>query len=195
MLFQIFFQDTQGSFVDLPPNQPPNQPRPCIIFCSIQIFHNSGSESFIEFVNGCWQRINHFPTGYYGKQFDCSLYLFSVCDFNLTVLLHRELYTGFLQRINQFSCSVKFANGYYDNQLTDSNRWWYFYICQKFMYDRWITYLWLFVDWKATIMSYFIGYRKHKTDKSTARCKLPLFFTAGHETGSKTRTLIDKSKN
>ena len=131
MLFQWTCLKLQQSGENLPRKLPPNQPRPCILFYTLQIFHNSGSEWFF----------------------------FSVRDFNETVLLHRELYTGFLQRINQFSGSVNFANGYYENQLTDSNRWWYFYICQKFTYDRWITYLWLFVDLRATITSNFTGYR------------------------------------
>ena len=56
-------------------------------------------------------------------------------DFNVTVLLHCELYTGFLQRINQFSSSVKFANGYYENQLTYSNRWWYFYMSEIYVWS------------------------------------------------------------
>ena len=60
---------------------------------------------------------------------------FSVRDFNVTVLLHCELYTGFLQRINQFSSSVKFANGYYENQLTYSNRWWYFYMSEIYVWS------------------------------------------------------------
>ena len=119
----------------------------------------------LKFVNGHRQRINHSrlditETNWFNQLIAIANFsFFSVRDFNVTVLLHCELYTGFLQRINQFSSSVKFANGYYENQLTDSKRWWYFYICQKFTYDRWITYLWLFVDFRATITSNFTGYR------------------------------------
>ena len=131
----------------------------------LQIFHNSGSESFNEVcqwsptANKSFWLVIMKPIWFNPLITIANFRFLSVRDFNVTVLLLCELYTGFLQRINQFSSSVKFANGYYENQLTDSKRWWYFYICQKFTYDRWITYLWLFVDFRATITSNFTGYR------------------------------------
>ena len=118
----------------------------------------------MRFVNGHWPRKNHpdwllrKPIWFNQLIKIANFSFFSVRDFNVTVLLHCELYTGFLQRINQFSSSVKFANGYYENQLTYSNRWWYFYMSEIYVWSI-ITYLWLFVDLRATITSNLTGYR------------------------------------
>ena len=118
----------------------------------------------MRFVNGHRPRINHSrlvimkPIWFNPLITIANFRFLSVRDFNVTVLLLCELYTGFLQRINQFSSSVKFANGYYENQLTYSNRWWYFYMSEIYVWSI-ITYLWLFVDLRATITSNFTGYR------------------------------------
>ena len=95
----------------------------------------------MRFVNGHWPRKNHpdwllrKPIWFNQLIKIANFSFFSVRYFNVTVLLHCELYTGFLQRINQFSSSVKFANGYYENQLTYSNRWWYFYMSEIYVWS------------------------------------------------------------
>ena len=95
----------------------------------------------MRFFNGHRPRINHpdwllrKPIWFNQLITIANFRFFSVRDFNVTVLLLCELYTGFLQRINQFSSSVKFANGYYENQLTYSNRWWYFYMSEIYVWS------------------------------------------------------------
>ena len=70
MLFQWTCLKLQQSGENLPRKLPPNQPRPCILFCSLQIFHNSGSESFIEVCQWSPTVNKSFPTCYSGNQFD-----------------------------------------------------------------------------------------------------------------------------